>query len=418
VIEIEPARTQLGAEIIHWRYAIDALQDLDLLASPTSWSGLEEYLRTGLRARLRAVVAGVALEAASLEARYKGGAPTAQLREQLLRLRARYLQLETVTNFFGDALATRANAPTAALLRGLDTLASDSMDIVLRPLGLESPPALVYFDKGLGASILRAGVRLWDEANPSPAAAIKLTRHNASHPTALLHETGHQVNYQTGWNTELATALQRGLAPRSAELAEMWAGWASEVGADVYAFVLAGWAPLPALANVVDGSTAAVFRFIPGEPHPFPWVRVMFNAALCRSWFGPGPWDRVSAAWNTRHDTARAPREARALAAASVEAMADIVEICTRTPMASFGGRPLTGIVDPRRASPKELTLFARRAGPSLLTSSYLERRESIRILAWLSTRAQEEPDKATHHRQTLERWLARVGGASLAKSA
>ena len=416
--DIDPMRAQLGAEIVHWRYAIDALQDLDLLASPASWAGLEEYLRTGLRARLRSVVAGVVLEAATLEARFKGGAATAQLREQLLRLRARYLQLETVTNFFGDALATRANAPIAALLRGLDTLASDSMDVVLRPLGRESPPALVYFDKGLGASILRAGVRLWDEANPSPAAAIKLTRHNASHPTALFHETGHQVNYQTGWNAELMAALRRTLAPRSSEVADMWAGWASEVGADVYAFALAGWAPLPALANVVDGSTAAVYRVIPGDPHPFPWVRVMFNAALCRSWFGPGPWDRISAAWAARHEPSRAPRDARALAAVSMAAMAEIVETCTRTPMVAFGGRPLTAIVDPRRASPKELSLLAQRAGPSLLTSSYLERRESLRILAWLSTRAAQEPEKASEHRHTLERWLARVGGASLAKSA
>jgi hypothetical protein len=198
----------------------------------------------------------------------------------------------------------------------------------------------------------------------------------------------------------------------------MWAGWASEVGADVYAFVLTGWAPLPALANVVDGSTAAVYRVIPGDPHPFPWVRVMFNAALCRSWFGPGPWDRISAAWSTRHDPSRAPRDARGLAAVSMAAMADIVDTCTRAPMVAFGGRPLTGIVDPRRASPKELGLLAQRAGPSLLTSSYLARRESIRILAWLSTRAPEEPEKASEHRHTLERWVAQVGGASLAKSA
>ena len=233
---------------------------------------------------------------------FKSSAATALLRARLLRLRARYLQAETVMDFYGDALATRANPATAAVLRGLDTLASDSMDAVLRPLNLESPPALVYLDKGLGASILRAGVRLWDEGNPSPVAAIKLTRHNASHPTALFHETGHQVAHQTGWNAELAAALRRTLATRSTELAETWESWANEVGADVYAFALSGWVPLPALANVVDGTTAAVYRVIPGDPHPFPWVRVMFNAALCRSWYGHGPWDRIAASWAGRHD--------------------------------------------------------------------------------------------------------------------
>jgi hypothetical protein len=412
------ARAQLGSEIAHWRIAIEALQDLDGLASAAAWSGLEEYLRTGLRTRLLAVVSSVAQEAAALESSFRGGADLGLMRTRLLNLRTRYVQLETVVNFFGDALATRANPATAALLRGLDTLASDSMDVVLRPLGLEAPPALVYFDKGLGASILRAGVRLWDKANPSPAAAIKLTRHNASHPTALFHETGHQVNHLTGWNAELADALRRALASQSRELAEVWAGWASEVGADVYAFALSGWAPLPALANVVDGKSAAVFRIVLGDPHPFPWIRVMFNAAMCRNWFGRGPWDRIAMAWRERHPIDAGGGDGRALARASWTAMPAIVSVCTRTPMRAFGGRPLTALVSPRRVSPAALSAFATRAGASLLTSSYLERRESIRILTCLTTRVAGDARTATANRQDLEAWLTRVGRPTLAKTA
>jgi len=418
VTELDPTREQLASEIAHWRSAIEALRDLDMLASPAAWAGLEEYLRTGLRARLRSVVAGVALEAAALDAAFRAGADTGALRERLLRLRSRYLQLETVTNFFSDALASRANPALAGILRGLDTIAADSMDMVLRPLGLDSPPALVYFDKGLGASILRAGVRLWDQANPSPVAAIKVTRHNASHPTALLHETGHQVNHQTGWNSELASALRKTLSKHSTEVAQMWEGWASEVGADVYAFALSGWAPLPALANVVDGSTANVYRVIPGDPHPFPWIRVMFNAAMCRSWFGSGPWDRIAGSWNVRHDAGRAPRDAVAVAKQSMTAMSDIVAVCTRMPMHAFGGKALTAIANPQRVSPNALAELATRAGASLVTSSYLARREAIRILAWLTTRAQLDPANASEHRQNLETWLTRIGGPSLAKSA
>lgn len=414
----DATRVQLGAEIAHWRYAVEALRNLDELASPAAWSGLEEYLRTGLRARLKSVVAGVVLEAAALEGSLNAGAPTPQVRGRLLRLRSRYLQLETVMDFYGDALATRANPATAALLRGLDTLATDSMEVVLRPLGIDAPPALVYFDKGLGASILRAGVRLWDQANPSPVAAIKLTRHNASHPTALLHETGHQVGHMTGWNAELALALRRTLAPRSSALAEMWEAWAGEVAADVYAFCLAGWAPLPALANVVDGTTASVYRVIPGDPHPFPWVRVMFNAAMCRSWFAAGPWDRIAASWRARHDASRAPREGAELAALSATALPDIVAACTRAPMRAFGGRSISALADPRRASPHALDELARRAGSSIATSEYLMRRESIRILAWLSTRATVDPPRAAEHRRHLEDWLTRVGGSAIAKSA
>jgi Fe-S cluster biogenesis protein NfuA len=69
------------------------------------------------------------------------------------------------------------------------------------------------------------------------------------------------------------------------------------VAADVHAFALCGWAPVPALANVVDGPTDAVLRIIPGDPHPFALVRVLFNAALCRVWFGAGPWDALARTW-------------------------------------------------------------------------------------------------------------------------
>src|SRR5262245_9778532 len=397
--------------------AVEALRDLDAIGSPVAWEGLEEYLRTGLRERLQSVIDGGMLEATALEASFRSEAQLGLVRDRLLRLRARYLQLETVVDFFLDALATRANPATAAVLRGLDTLASDSMDVVLRPLGIESPPALVYFDKGLGASILRAGVRLWDQANPSPVAAVKLTRHNASHPTALFHETGHQVGHLTGWNSELREALRRVLAPRSSELADVWQGWASEVVADVYAFALSGWAPLPALANVVDGTTAAVFRIIPGDPHPSPWIRVMFNTALCRSWLGRGPWDRLAATWAARHPVARAPGDVGSIARLSAAALGDLVATCTRLPMRSFGGRPLTALVDPRRTAPAALAGLAQRSGASLLTSSYLERRESIRILTWLTTRAVLDPARASARQREIETWLARLGGLVVARS-
>src|SRR5215475_5162940 len=106
--------------------------------------------------------------------------------------------------------------------RRVDTIAVDSMEVLLRPLGIEVPPALVWMDKGTGAAILRAGVRLWGPGGPSPVAAIKLTRHNLGHPTALLHETGHQVAHLTGWTDELGDALLEELSPQSPEVAELW----------------------------------------------------------------------------------------------------------------------------------------------------------------------------------------------------
>ena len=99
-------------------------------------------------------------------------------------------------------------------------------------------------------------------------------------------------------------------------------------------------------------------------------------------------------------------------------AMPDIVDVCTRMPLRAMGGRPVTALVDPRRASPAALEALARQAGASLLTSVYLQRRESIRILTWLATRATLEPSRASEHRRRLEEWLCRLGGVAIAKSA
>jgi len=270
---------------------------------------------------------------------------------------------------------------------------------------------LVYLDKGLGASILRADVRLWDGANPSPAAAIKLTRHNLSHPTALFHETGHQFAHLTGWTAELGAAMAAVLEPRSSELAQLWRSWASEIAADVHAFALCGWSPVPALANVVDGRTRDVLRIIPGDPHPFPLIRVLFNAALCRAWFGPGPWDALARTWAERHLSSPGGSDGDRMARLSIGSLGDLVDVCTRRRMDAFHGRPFHEVADPRRVAPAALTELARRAGPSLLTSPYLARTDPVRILAWLSGAALDDPRRATEHWRALRTWVVALGG-------
>jgi hypothetical protein len=408
---------QLESELAHWRLAAEALADLDAVAAPEAWQALEDYLQCQVRDRLSDVVRVLVAEGRALQRKLDAGGNPEEHRPAVLRLRARYLQVETILDFYGDAVNSRTNPALRGLLRGYDTLAGDSMAAILTRLGIESPPALVYLDRGLGAAILRAGIRLWDHSHPSPAAAIKLTRHNLAYPTALLHETGHQVAHLTGWNTELADALECRLEPHSAEVAEVWRGWANEVAGDVHAFAQAGWAPVAALANVVDGPTSSVYRVRFGDPHPIPFLRVMFNAELCRGWFGAGPWDDVADVWWQRHPLARAPGDVAALTRASLAVLPDVVDVCTRQPMAAFGGVPLSALLDPRQVSPAALRALELQAGPSLLTSAYLRRREPLRILAHLSTRAVLEPAAAAAHQARLLAWVTDVGADAAPRS-
>jgi hypothetical protein len=404
-------RAALAGELRHWRSAVAALADLDTVATPASWTALESYLGRSIRSTLTATTARLAALAQRVAAALTAaasGPDLARVRRDLLRLRRRYVQAEAVVAFFGDAIASRSSPRLGAILRGLDALAVDSMERVLGQLGIQTPPVLTYLDKGLGASILRSGARLWD-ASLSPAAAIKITHHNLWQPTSLVHETGHQVAHLTGWTAELADVLDTVAAAGSPLAGRMWRSWASEVAADVYAFALLGYAPLPALATVVDGPAAAVLRMPLGDPHPFGWLRVRFNAALCRSWYGPGPWDRYPRVWGRRHPLSHASPYAAEVARASEPLLGALADACTREPMRAFGGRPLSALADPRKVAPAELEGLASRAGPSLLTSSYLRRLEPMRILAWAVLRQQAAGGAAE-----VETWLRRMGGEQL----
>ncbi|WP_416960415.1 hypothetical protein [Streptomyces sp. Agncl-13] len=406
---VDALAAQLAAELRHWRRAAHELTDLDMVAAPQAWAGLESYLGTGVRAGLTRSAQAVVTRADQLAAQLPGaiaGDDLARLRDRVLSLRQSYVRAETVIDFFGDAVGTRTSPRLAELLRGLDLLAVDAMDRILGPLGIPVPPVLVYLDKGLGASILRAGIRLWD-ASLSPAAAIKITRHNLLRPTSMLHEGGHQVAHLTNWTDELATTLHEVLAPASPIAAEAWHGWASEVAADVVAFVLTGYAPVPALADVVDGTTAAVYRMPPGDPHPMGLLRVAFNAVLCRYWYGAGAWDDLVRVWLHRHPVHAAPPEAALVARATMPLLPEIVRACTERPMRAFGGRSLAALADPRRVAPDELRRFADGAGAALYTSSYLQRLEPMRILAWTVLRSQRPDENADHD---LETWLRRLG--------
>jgi len=123
-------------------------------------------------------------------------------------------------DFFGDAINTRTSPRMSALLRACDILAEKSMRMVLEQFGKKTPPVLSYFDKGLGASILKAGLRLWDATTINPCAAIKIVRHNLLRPTSGIHESGHQVAHQLDWNDELAGMLADSLRGSSLEIVE------------------------------------------------------------------------------------------------------------------------------------------------------------------------------------------------------
>ena len=340
----------LEAELRHWRGAVAGLPDLESLGTPGAWEGLESYLGRSVRASLAATTSRIAHQAEQVAADLAAASTPddlAAVRRGLLRLRARYLRAEIVVAFFGDAVRTRSDPRIAAVLRGLDALAVDSMERVLTPLGIDVPPVLTYLDKGLGASILRSGARLWD------ASHLTRGRHQDHAPQPVAADVSGARDRPPGRAPHrLDAGARRGARSRRRPVSTTAAAGVAQLGerggaGDVYAFALLGYAPVPALATVVDGTTAAVLRMPLGDPHPFGWLRVQFNAALCRSWYGPGPWDDLAQVWARRHPLDGGSPLAAEVARASLPVLDRIADACTRTPMRAFGGRPLAELADP-----------------------------------------------------------------------
>jgi hypothetical protein len=238
-------RAQLGRQVAHWATATSRLQKPAHLASETTWNNLERYLGVTIRQHLALAVEKLQRHGSVLRASFDAASSLAELEEvrrRLLDFRRRYLRTETTLDFYADAINTRTSPAVGAQLWACDSLAHRSMAMVLDQLGKPTPVALTYIDKGMGASILKAGLRLWD-GSKSPVASIKITRHNLHRPTSLIHETGHQVAHIAGWNDELASVLGAGLANAAPQVAEAWSGWTTEVAADAYSFVHTGYAP-------------------------------------------------------------------------------------------------------------------------------------------------------------------------------
>jgi hypothetical protein len=408
-------RAQLARQVVHWSAAVDELGDLERLAAPAAWRALERYLDTAVESAMRSSLDRLRRQCNVLKARLAAAETAAEMagvQRELLGFRRRYLAVETMLDFYGDAINRRTNPSLATYLTACDSLARESMRVLLEPLGIRTPPVLTYLDKGLGASILKAGLRLWDGRSISPVAAIRLVRHNLHRPTSLLHETGHQAAHLVGWVPELAAALEAGVP---GEVGRLWAGWASEIAADAYAFVHTGYAALAALHDVLAGDADWVLRVQPLDPHPTGYVRVLLGHAMCQRFFGAGPWDELASAWKHVYPISDADAESAPLLSASMAQLPTIHSIVMERPYRAFRGRALSQAIDPARVRPDALEALARAAGGALYRSSDWMRRECLRLLALSGYRAATVPERGAEVLREQDEWMHALGQMAIA---
>ena len=412
--QLSAVRSQLARQVSHWVTAAARL-DPDDLASAEAWNRLERYLGLSLRKHFDSVIARLRLEADILTVTLQSAeSPTTmrELQQRLLAFRRKFIRAETTLDFYADAINTRTSPHIAGLLRACDILAHRSMSLLLDQLGHTTPVVLTYVDKGLGASILKAGLRLWDGGAENPAAAIKIVRHNLLRPTALIHEAGHQVAHIVDWNRELAETLDGGLNDAPGGVADAWSSWASEIAADAFAFVHTGYASIAALHDVLAGEAAFVFQHTPGDPHPICYLRVLLGVETCRYFYGAGPWDALAASWTASYPTRTSSSRTQTLLEQSVPLLPRIVRLTLDTPQRAFRGRPLRALIQPERVSPAELRALEQRLGTSLYTSMHWVWTECLRLLALTGWQLAAGPVNAAEVLKLQEAAMLRLGGA------
>jgi hypothetical protein len=400
--------SDLERQIAHWLGAASTFLDAEEFASETAWRSVEGQVGIPLRRHLATIVhellamGRAALALARSAQRDPSELPAAGNAIQLFR--RRYSQVEATLDFFGDAVNSRTSLHLRAALQSLDALAMQSMEPVLMRAGLPAIPVLTYVDKGMGASIIRTGIRLWAPGSINPVAAVKIVRHNLYRPTSLFHESGHQVAHSTGWVPGMEKSLRSALSA-DRPLADMWASWSSEIAADVFAFLHTGYASITALYDVV-GDARTILRWPVGDPHPIGYLRARLGCALCRLTFGAGPWDDLESTVRTSFPLSGVDPTVRLLVERSVMALPTIAAACLNAPVPGLAGKPMSSVVDPARVSPGALAQLERTAGPSLWVSPHWRRTEGIRIVALAGLRESERPAEATAWIERARTWM------------
>ncbi len=409
---VDAELTSLNRQVTHWYEAALHLSKIDQLASESAWHGIEYNMGQQLRKVLLNSISKVLVSAENLMQELKtikNSESCKILRNKIIMLREQYLKAEQTIHFYTVAVNSRTTSNISALLRACDILCSKSMEEILLPLDKKVPFVLTYIDKGIGASILKAGLHLWD-GNISPVAAIKVTLHNLFRPTAIIHESGHQVAHILDWNNQLAEGFRQKLNNHPLVVGAAFSNWASEIAADAFAFVHTGFAAVAALHDVVSGRVQSVMAFHPLDPHPISYVRILLGLEMCRQFYGIGPWDSLESAFKEEYNIDEANYPSIDLIKMCTKALPDAVRIILNTPYHAFGGRALSQMIPPEHVSPRELEKLEYIAGPALFTSHAWIWKECIKLLALIGLKIGEGQNNLEPYYELQEKWMVKLG--------
>ena len=290
--------------------------------------------------------------------------PTTEHLERVLRAKSRahsWVQaIERIWDFYFELFGQRQSRFGVWLL-GCDRIALDCYQeaymglAVARPV--PAPPPFSYMRTGFSPATFRRGIplrRLGQQINPFPL--IQLPYHRLVNPWtlgAILHEVSHNLQNDLG----LERAMPRNIARRllqnghGRQVAAIWTRWNRELFADVSGLLLGGPAVVGSLMDVIGRGPAMVTTYIPGKPHPTPWLRALISIELLRRMGFPDEARQYQRMWLRMYPNPWSGSIPPALLRTWQDVIPLVVDTVCFQPFPSLGNRPLSEVL---RFAPKE----------------------------------------------------------------
>jgi hypothetical protein len=198
---------------------------------------------------------------------------------------------EQVWDFYFELFGQRQSRFGSWLL-GCDRIALDCYQYAYLGLGqarsIPAPPAFSYMRTGFSPATFRRGIplrRLGRRLNPFPL--IQLPYHRLVNPWtlgAVLHEVAHNLQNDLGLAAAVPAAIGGRLraAGMPPAVVSTWTRWNRETFADMCGVLFGGPAVVGSLMDVIGRSHRSVTTFVPGAPHPTPFLRAFVSTELLR----------------------------------------------------------------------------------------------------------------------------------------
>ncbi len=259
---------------------------------PESQTAIERFLAVG-RQELHSLVVEFLTWLRSPDA-VQSSAEHAQ--RKLTAIRIRFKGVLTQFDVFENVVTQRSESETGVGVAGVVVASADAL--YLRGHFFHAPPVVCYLDRGSGGAIRRAGTP-FPGGGSSPVAIISMPRERmvgSGIASSLIHETGHQAAALLSLVESLRPAL-RAMArqrPGEARAWQLWERWISEIVADMWSVARVAMASTLGLMTVVSLPRVLVFRVVPEDQHPVPWIRVKLSAALGNALYPQKAWRRLA----------------------------------------------------------------------------------------------------------------------------